>query len=472
MGKTVDRMKEQCGSPWAYARGYEIYHRGKIESFKQRVIDHGLVQISALVEGSKPGKEYDVELMLDEDTKDLVDYSCACPAYSSYDGPCKHCIAVALRYEEETKDGQEEKEEKISIEEKAGKKSRRKASERIDDEVYREYERETEILEKKAKMKSWTRAKEPVKIKHYQTSDVARKLITEYTYKKNMEKGKEDVGGGILLEPILNFQYYGMEVSFRVGDKRLYSIKDLLEFSEAIKYHKNIAYGKQLEFIHMPAMFAEESRGLLAFIIDSVQEMVYENPVEYTYTALRRKIPSIRLTPQRFERLMSIMMGRKICLRGMYRGELTMFLERQDLILDMEVKKLEEGAFEFIIPETNYIMGVNHMYIMQGAYLYEASEEYTRHMADFWQLLEKNGREYRFTVTKDYLPAFLSNVVPLIRDYIGVGQIEEVCKEYIPPKGQIKYYIDSTRHNIYVRSCAKYGNKEYNIFEAVATSSS
>ncbi|MBE5963005.1 MAG: hypothetical protein E7256_16770 [Lachnospiraceae bacterium] len=443
MGKTIERMKEQCGSPWAYAKGYEIYQEGKIVSFRQRELEQGLLQISAMVKASEPNKQYDVELILDEETKDLVDYSCECPAYASYDGPCKHCIAIGLWYEE----------------------AENKEDHRIES-TFTVRQQESKAVPSK------TGGREPAKVQYYHTSEIARKLITEYTYKKSMEKGKSDTGGGIELEPVLSFQYNGMEVSFRVGDKRLYSIKDLLEFTDAVKHHTNIAYGKQLEFVHMPAMFAEKSHGLLSFIIDCVQEMVYENPYEYTYTALRRKIPSIHLNPQRLERLMGIMTGRKITLKGMYRSELTLFVERQDVILDMNVRKLAEGAFEFSIPEITAFMGTNHMYIMQGSHIYECSTEYTRHMGDFWQLLEKNGREYHFTITKEYMPAFLSNVIPMIKDYIQVEEVEEVCSDYIPPKGEIRYYIDSERGEVYVTSCARYGEKEYNILESVQTSSS
>lgn len=53
--------------------------------------------INGIVEGSY-GNEYDVWILVNKQTGKIDDYSCNCPAFFSYQGMCKHCVALALAY--------------------------------------------------------------------------------------------------------------------------------------------------------------------------------------------------------------------------------------------------------------------------------------------------------------------------------------------------------------------------------------
>lgn len=49
--------------------------------------------IRAKVQGSG-SRAYDVELLMDESEDKILDYDCECPAYASFSGMCKHCVAT------------------------------------------------------------------------------------------------------------------------------------------------------------------------------------------------------------------------------------------------------------------------------------------------------------------------------------------------------------------------------------------
>ena len=53
--------------------------------------------IDALVRGSDR-RYYDVSLTYNERTDQLEEEFCECPAFSNYDGICKHCVAVLREY--------------------------------------------------------------------------------------------------------------------------------------------------------------------------------------------------------------------------------------------------------------------------------------------------------------------------------------------------------------------------------------
>ena len=95
-----EQIRNLAGSQ-SYSRGLQIYNRGKvlrfhIEEAEDVHADENVI-IEADVEGSR-STPYHVYLMWNTVWEDLVESECSCPAFWEYDGICKHCVAVLLRY--------------------------------------------------------------------------------------------------------------------------------------------------------------------------------------------------------------------------------------------------------------------------------------------------------------------------------------------------------------------------------------
>ena len=92
------RMIKKLTNTSTYNKGLDLYYLDKVNKFT--VDDHDLenIVINARVKGSG-SKSYDVELVYDELADDVTESYCECPAFYSYTGLCKHCIAVLLEYE-------------------------------------------------------------------------------------------------------------------------------------------------------------------------------------------------------------------------------------------------------------------------------------------------------------------------------------------------------------------------------------
>ena len=81
----------------AYQRGLDIYRTGKrIQSLD--IKSEGAVdKISAAVKGS--GRNvYNTGFQYDTEADRIKEAYCDCPAFRSYSGICKHCVAVLLEY--------------------------------------------------------------------------------------------------------------------------------------------------------------------------------------------------------------------------------------------------------------------------------------------------------------------------------------------------------------------------------------
>ena len=96
-------------SPQSFTRGNQLYRSGKVEDLDFQK-SKGRLEASAWVEGSYDNR-YQVEMTYDLKRDTFTEYYCECPAYQSYDGMCKHCVAVALEMMEREAEEEEAEEE-------------------------------------------------------------------------------------------------------------------------------------------------------------------------------------------------------------------------------------------------------------------------------------------------------------------------------------------------------------------------
>ena len=94
---TKEEIHLACMDEGVYQRGRQLYHSGGVTSIYLKECGDDVLELSAEVRGN--GQPfYECEVILDRDTID--DYSCDCPAgMDSRRGMCKHCVALALAYQ-------------------------------------------------------------------------------------------------------------------------------------------------------------------------------------------------------------------------------------------------------------------------------------------------------------------------------------------------------------------------------------
>lgn len=72
--------------------------------------------------------------------------------------------------------------------------------------------------------------------------------------------------GSVRLEPSFSFYGESLKVTFRIGNRRLYVLKNLGDFVNAVAGSEWASYGKELAFYHHPEAFAPEYRPLVNFL--------------------------------------------------------------------------------------------------------------------------------------------------------------------------------------------------------------
>lgn len=213
-----------------YQRGRQLYHSGGVTSIYLKECGDDVLELSAEVRGN--GQPfYECEVILVRDTID--DYSCDCPAgMDSRRGMCKHCVALALAYQNSS--------------ENQDAPQKQPAQE----------ERSAQVTSPGLKnLMGQLRA--PAVNLEQNIAPGSIQLLPEFSLQKDQARDWRSY---------LRSRYY-LETSFRIAaGGRSYVVKNLALLVELVRQGQYYSYGKSLAFTHAREMFAPDSQKLLGAI--------------------------------------------------------------------------------------------------------------------------------------------------------------------------------------------------------------
>ena len=110
------------------------------------------------------------------------------------------------------------------------------------------------------------------------------KNIVNIFYNEELEgigESAEEIknSGTIKIEPKVFYDKFSgdMRVEFKIGDKKMYKIKNLAQFYTLMMNKEFYRYGEKLKFIHTEDAFEEDSKKTLEFIMKYSEIIKYAN---------------------------------------------------------------------------------------------------------------------------------------------------------------------------------------------------
>ncbi len=99
------------------------------------------------------------------------------------------------------------------------------------------------------------------------SSSQVHTIIREYTNQEVARILEEEEGSQVKLVPAVLLNGRDVHLEFKVGREKMYAVRDLGEFSDAVTMGAYVEYGKELAFHHQGSSFCPESRGLLSLVM-------------------------------------------------------------------------------------------------------------------------------------------------------------------------------------------------------------
>ena len=220
---TISDVRGFVGNSAYFARGRIYADEGRVSSVKESVAPDGEIVLTGRVEGN--GETYDVSVCVDASS--LYDCKCNCPAHARTK-MCKHVAALLIAY----------------VEGEEGLSARREAA------------RAQEARE---------RAQIDAYLREQARFDAERREVQERTQrgwfidsllrgaKQTMEDSvrlRHEAAGDVRLYPTLICENGEAFLELKIGRKRAYVVRNIMQFGEDAARGERVQFGKELVFSH------------------------------------------------------------------------------------------------------------------------------------------------------------------------------------------------------------------------------
>lgn len=305
-----------------------------------------------------------------------------------------------------------------------------------------------------------------------------RRLMSAFQGRRKSQVISEnrDQNQSLTLEPKIIQKEDRISLGFRVGEKKLFVIKDLVHFAHNVRESRTEVYGSNTSINHGMQNFRPEAVKWLRFIFDAVEEEEkFQKRIseELWYEEENAKLGSIELYGWRMDRLFANMADQKIMLDNRdtkKKYELTAAESNPRLSLIITPNK-NQNIFEGIIATMRIpklFTGTNSAYYMD-----EDNRKLNKMEQDFYERLEPLFRigsygVVSFCVGRKNLSDFYYNVLPEIEELVTVVETESaLIEQYLLPEAKFSFYLDAPQHDVTCRVKVRYGDKEFSCLDVL-----
>lgn len=386
-----------------FDKGREYYRNGYVSLRR-----HSATQLTADVRGNS-GMFYHVDISLSHDTnfgKLIINrWNCTCPAHASYpDGYCKHVIATALAYNDAP----------VSSAPAA--------------------------------------APAPVAI----TDASLRRLLLQRAAEPRVNAQNSKVH----LETTLEVFNEYCRLSFRLGYKRLYVVKNLNEFVNLIHENGEYRYGQSLTFVHSVNGFCEEDRPIVQFILD---EFDFENNARtlrpFSYQSELQRY--IYLRPSQLDRLMAMWPYKTMRITE-GASCATLPVVRENLMLNTTLVEQHDGQYSLNISgHFRHFDGMRGSLVISGGLVYFCDEHFSRSVLPL--ITASTPSHGRLLLSEEHMPLFASVLLPDLERNTSFTTLVDLTRyESEPLKAAL--FIDLDGAVVKAKLVFVYGDISYDAF--------
>ena len=336
----------------------------KIRELTVNTFWKGEVGVRGLVE--EGGREYQVQLYGNGTA--VRDYSCSCPEGNSWKGMCPHAAALWQAYQKQEKE----------------KKTGGTGSGMVF------------------------------------TSQEVRTMIREYTNREVARIQLEGQEAAVRFVPKLSITGRGREIKaeFKVGREKLYLVKDLTAFAQAMNHGTYVEYGKSFAFYHSLDAFTPESRPLVEFVVELVN--VYRDYyAQFRRTSFDSQPPlkELSLSRENRERFFSIVTGQVLEVENGLKGKANLLVCSQNPRFYVQAKRQgRDGLSVSFDPKSFLFFGEKCFFVGDDERIYCCDEECSRVMGVFAAQMSQSPKN-TVTVNQKDIPLLYERVLRRIEPY-------------------------------------------------------
>ena len=299
------------------------------------------------------------------------------------------------------------------------------------------------------------------------TSPEIRMMIREYTNREVARILGEEEREPVYLHPYLQIRRGEVLLEARIGRKKRYIVKNLLEFAQAVHSGKRVEYGKGMAFEHVPSAFAPESRPFLDLLLEEADAYIRHYEEMRGHAGLPLPVMrALTLGSAARDRLFDLLEGKEVQTEDEKGAERVCQVERKDPRFPVEVEARGDGIAVTVPSALTSFRGEQRLYVADGLHLFGCSELYTETMGVFLEQMEQGGRECgsrkekrELLVGSRDIPLFYARVLEGM-EALGILQNPEIdWEKYRPEALKARFEFDSdSPDELRLRPTLSYGD--------------
>lgn len=277
----------------------------------------------------------------------------------------------------------------------------------------------------------------------------------------------------IVLTPIYHFyrNYSGVShwVEFTTGINKLYVVKNIVEYVNAIYNQDNLAFGKGFEYDPSVMEFDEISKELVKLLISVCMDKKLLSHNRYSFYTSANEYRKLELPDSRLLEFFEILQkyGQGLNISRNYEPPAYVNFIEGNPPLDMKLDriqggiKLTFGANKPMIDKIDY----EGRYVLYNSGIYKLSPDNSRIMNVFIQYL-KNTKDNGFVIPDNEASRFHSNILPLIGEIAELDIDEQIEAVVLKEELSAGIYFDRMAYDnldgISAKVLFTYGEAEIN----------
>lgn len=380
-------LKNLCETVQTYFRGAAYHSDGRVSITMDNTVQGGGRAVSAMVLGGDTAvlggdaTAYQTEILISASGERLTKYKCDCPAFDSYEGACKHIIALALCAND--KNGEA--------------------------------------------------------VTEARTDSAALLMLRQYAQKAIQEAPVLGSGQGVKLIPRLVAAMPVPMINLKIGIDRMYVVKDISAFIKAVKGGELYAYGKQFSFVHQLAAFDEESARLVRFLLTYYDGNNYVYSGGYYYSSGNRN-RDMFLQPFMLDAFIAVIGDRPLAIE--IGGITDSFLVRaENPRLRLHIDRQKSGEYIVRLTKPFYpLRGSDCIYLLLEQTVYQCDAAYSGAVEELFMTLMLAPR-HQIVVAERDMPTLAATLLPVLESHLTVVS-NSTLSQFQPPKLQSRVYFD------------------------------
>ncbi len=409
MSFSSETIRRKSRSDEEYEKGRALFQTGKVRFLSDESFWKGEENLKVSVEDM--GRLYQVTLLIKGSC--ICRAVCQCPAHREYKGLCRHEAAAAF---------------------------------------YAMEKREAE---------SAPRVVTPGAVRQMLHSYVGREM-TKVMVSKMEEK--------VRLVPSFRETAGKLSLSLRIGTGKLYQIRDIGAFAEALGDEAYVEYGKQLGFYHSMDAFEADSARLAEEVDRLAGEYRYlEESADPFRNGKKDVWKEFPLSPGACDSLMKLLQGKTVEFEFPGGAVRTLSIKKENPRLFGVIRAYGRDGFRIsLLEEIHVYYGKKRLYLAMGTELYCCDRACSAVLKDFLLAMgqERKNGILEAEIGSREMPSFCDYVLPKISPYVNLEPMGVDLEQYHLAPLAPRFYFDSPAPGeVTLRAEFWYGDTVYTPFD-------